>query len=139
MAIASWLDEVKRLETQRAVDARTKADSDRRILEGTAEWIRTEVEPAMTRFGNELRTLDREVTVLREETACRIEVRDPRGLVPEFIAEVGTESVYSTRVKDRMPTMTAVFHGVDRLDVDRDRIYELLKLSYLSKIKSRAA
>ena len=139
MTIAPWLQEVQRLETQREIDARVKAASDREILLGTAEWIRTEVAPAMTRFGDELRTLDREVIVTPTMTSCRVTVRDPQDRVPEFVAEVGTESAHSTQVRDRMPTMSTVFYGLDRIDVDRDRIYELLKISYLSKLRSNSA
>lgn len=131
-----WLEDVRRLEAERDEARQVQQDSERETLRDTTEWVQQEVVPAMHRFAAELRTIGRQVQVISTETLGRVEVRDERGLVPEFTAEVGTESSYSVEVRDRLPTMTAVFHGVNRLEVTGEQVYDMLKLSYLSKLKS---
>ena len=134
--MADWLQDVRRLEGERDLALQAQEDVNRAILSETAGWVERDVVPAMHRFAADLRTIGRQVAVTATETQGRVEVRDGRGLVPEFTAEIGTEGPSSTAVRDRLPTMTAVFHGVDRIDVTGDQIYDILKLSYLSKLRT---
>ncbi len=119
------------------MQARAKADSNRGIFEETSLWIQRQVVPAMEQFASDLRSIGRIVEVHVSDPLCRVEVRDRMGMISEYSEEIGTEGDYSTEVRDQLPTMSAGFHGVHRNEVAGDRIYELLKLSYLSKIKSR--
>ena len=137
--MTDWLLDVERLEGERADDARAKADALRVVSEGTAEWVAREVVPAMERFATDLRSIGRIVEVHEGGTHARVEVRDRMGILSEFTAEIGTEGEGSTKVRDRLPAMSQVFHGVERGEVKSDRIYEMLKTSYLAKIKSRPA
>lgn len=134
--VADWLREVERIDGERHAAADARRAREREALGRTSEWIREQVEPAMRRFATDLRSIGRVVDVSAGEHLCRVEVRRSDALTIEFAAQIGTESPTSTEVFDRFPTMSAVFHGVDRLEVRGDRIYELLKLSYLGKMQA---